>query len=58
MTDAILTLGSDNRTALRHLAESLSLPRLEAGWVWLAGAGPSDPGLRRCIRSPRLPMPT
>ncbi len=45
MVDAILTLGSDNRAALRRLAESLNLPRLEAGWVWLAGAGPGDPGL-------------
>jgi len=45
MSNAILALGSDNRAALRHLAESLSLPRLEAGWVWLAGAGPGDPGL-------------
>jgi uroporphyrin-III C-methyltransferase len=45
MADAILTLGSDNRAALRHLAESLSLARLGAGWVWLAGAGPGDPGL-------------
>jgi len=45
MSSSILALGSDNRAALRHLAESLSLPRLEAGWVWLAGAGPGDPGL-------------
>src|SRR5262245_42964419 len=45
MPDTIVALGSDNRAALRHLAESLSLPRLEAGWVWLAGAGPGDPGL-------------
>ena len=45
MADAILPLGSDNRTALRRLVESLNLPRLEAGWVWLAGAGPGDPGL-------------
>jgi uroporphyrin-III C-methyltransferase len=45
MVDAILALGSDNRAALRHLTESLNLPRLEAGWVWLAGAGPGDPGL-------------
>ena len=45
MVDAILTLGSDNRAALRRLVESLNLPRLEAGWVWLAGAGPGDPGL-------------
>ena len=45
MSDAIVPLGSDNRTAVRRLAESLSLPRLEPGWVWLAGAGPGDPGL-------------
>ena len=45
MNSSILALGSDNRAALRHLAESLSLPRLDAGWVWLAGAGPGDPGL-------------
>ena len=45
MVNPVLALGSDNRAALRHLAESLSLPRLEAGWVWLAGAGPGDPGL-------------
>jgi len=45
MVDAILALGTGNRAALRHLADTLSLPRLEAGWVWLAGAGPGDPGL-------------
>jgi uroporphyrin-III C-methyltransferase len=45
MSNTVLALGSDNRAALRHLTESLSLPRLEAGWVWLAGAGPGDPGL-------------
>src|SRR5688572_31495139 len=45
MVDPILALGSDNRAALRRLAETLNLPRLEAGWVWLAGAGPGDPGL-------------
>ncbi|MBS0469651.1 MAG: uroporphyrinogen-III C-methyltransferase [Proteobacteria bacterium] len=27
------------------LEELLNLPRLERGWVWLAGAGPGDPGL-------------
>lgn len=27
------------------LAEHLGLPRFEQGWVWLAGAGPGDPGL-------------
>jgi uroporphyrin-III C-methyltransferase len=27
------------------LAETLELPKFEPGWVWLAGAGPGDPGL-------------
>ena len=27
------------------LAAALKLPRFERGWVWLAGAGPGDPGL-------------
>jgi len=27
------------------LAEALGLPPFERGWVWLAGAGPGDPGL-------------
>jgi uroporphyrin-III C-methyltransferase len=45
MTNSVLSLGTDTRTALRRLAEALSLPRLEPGWVWLAGAGPGDPGL-------------
>ena len=42
---AVLSLGADNRAALRRLADALGLPRLEPGWVWLAGAGPGDPGL-------------
>ena len=29
----------------RALAEALGLPAFERGWVWLAGAGPGDPGL-------------
>jgi uroporphyrin-III C-methyltransferase len=45
MAPPILGIGNDNRTALRKLAEALQLPRLEPGWVWLAGAGPGDPGL-------------
>ncbi|HTQ14193.1 MAG TPA: uroporphyrinogen-III C-methyltransferase [Rhizomicrobium sp.] len=28
-----------------RLAEALALPAFEPGWVWLAGAGPGDPGL-------------
>jgi uroporphyrin-III C-methyltransferase len=35
----------EHRAALHRLAEVLNLPRLEPGWVWLAGAGPGDPGL-------------
>lgn len=45
MIDSVLALGSDNRAAIRRLADTLTLPHLEAGWVWLAGAGPGDPGL-------------
>jgi uroporphyrin-III C-methyltransferase len=29
----------------RALAAALALPAFEKGWVWLAGAGPGDPGL-------------
>ncbi len=29
----------------RALADALRLPEFEKGWVWLAGAGPGDPGL-------------
>ena len=29
----------------RALAEALGLPAFARGWVWLAGAGPGDPGL-------------
>ena len=29
----------------RALADALRLPTFEKGWVWLAGAGPGDPGL-------------
>jgi len=42
---SILSLGADSRAAVRTVAETLALPRLEPGWVWLAGAGPGDPGL-------------
>lgn len=33
------------RLATRRLAEALALPEFLPGWVWLAGAGPGDPGL-------------
>src|SRR5688500_10359581 len=38
-------LSADARAAIRKIAETLRLPRLEPGWVWLACAGPGDPGL-------------
>src|SRR6266446_273772 len=41
----VFNLGADNRAALRRLVETFGLPRLQPGWVWLAGAGPGDPGL-------------
>ncbi len=37
------------RAAIHKLAGALGLPRLEPGWVWLAGAGPGDPGLMTMI---------
>src|SRR5258708_33380444 len=40
-----ISLSADNRIGLRRLAETLALPHLQPGWVWLAGAGPGDPGL-------------
>ena len=45
MNANVLPLGADGRAAIRKAAEALGLPRLEPGWVWLAGAGPGDPGL-------------
>jgi uroporphyrin-III C-methyltransferase len=33
------------RAAIQKLAGALALPAFEPGWVWLAGAGPGDPGL-------------
>ena len=34
-----------DRAAVSRVADLLDLPELEPGWVWLAGAGPGDPGL-------------
>src|SRR5436853_5863575 len=45
MPSSVFSLRADNRIALRRLAETFVLPRLQPGWVWLAGAGPGDPGL-------------
>jgi uroporphyrin-III C-methyltransferase len=33
------------RTAIAKLATAMDLPAFTKGWVWLAGAGPGDPGL-------------
>lgn len=33
------------RAAIQKLAATLGLAPFEPGWVWLAGAGPGDPGL-------------
>jgi len=45
MSEILATLNSAERTAVARLADLLSLPAFERGWVWLAGAGPGDPGL-------------
>jgi uroporphyrin-III C-methyltransferase len=36
---------ASERAAAQRLADALGLPAFEKGWVWLAGAGPGDPGL-------------
>ena len=33
------------RVAVKRVANALAFPGFEPGWVWLAGAGPRDPGL-------------
>ena len=38
-------LNAAERAATGRLAEALGLPYFAPGWVWLAGAGPGDPGL-------------
>ena len=45
MTDRAISRipGPGNATAA--LAPALGLPSFDKGWVWLAGAGPGDPGL-------------
>jgi uroporphyrin-III C-methyltransferase len=39
------TLNAAERAAAQRLARALGLAAFEPGWVWLAGAGPGDPGL-------------
>ncbi|HEX3673129.1 MAG TPA: uroporphyrinogen-III C-methyltransferase, partial [Rhizomicrobium sp.] len=38
-------LDNPKQAAITRLASALDLPELGRGWVWLAGAGPGDPGL-------------
>ncbi|HEY0283428.1 MAG TPA: uroporphyrinogen-III C-methyltransferase [Rhizomicrobium sp.] len=38
-------INAAERTAVQRLAKALALPAFDKGWVWLAGAGPGDPGL-------------
>ena len=40
-----IPLRAAERNAIARLAEGLNLPRFMTGSVWLAGAGPGDPGL-------------
>jgi uroporphyrin-III C-methyltransferase len=44
MSDAAI-LNSADLVAIARLSSSLDLPAFDAGWVWLAGAGPGDAGL-------------
>lgn len=41
----IVSLHTADHRVVKQLAARLGLPSLEPGWVWLAGAGPGDPGL-------------
>jgi uroporphyrin-III C-methyltransferase len=45
MSQEPVILLSDERAAIQRLATALALPLFDKGWVWLAGAGPGDPGL-------------
>ncbi len=45
MSSEPTTLLTDERAAIHRLAAALALPAFDKGWVWLAGAGPGDPGL-------------
>ena len=45
MTSDVANLKSAERAALSRLADALGLPTFAPGSVWLAGAGPGDPGL-------------
>jgi uroporphyrin-III C-methyltransferase len=45
MSSDPVALHSPEHLAAKRLADALGLPAFEPGWVWLAGAGPGDPGL-------------
>jgi uroporphyrin-III C-methyltransferase len=45
MFASAITLSSAARTAISRLADALELAPFQPGQVWLAGAGPGDPGL-------------
>jgi uroporphyrin-III C-methyltransferase len=45
MIRAPTALKTAERAALARVAETLALPAFQPGSVWLAGAGPGDPGL-------------
>ncbi|MDE2181629.1 MAG: uroporphyrinogen-III C-methyltransferase [Alphaproteobacteria bacterium] len=40
---------ASERTAIQRLSSALDLPDFDKGWVWLAGAGPGDPGLATAL---------
>jgi uroporphyrin-III C-methyltransferase len=42
---SVSALNSAERSAALKLGAALNLAAFEPGWVWLAGAGPGDPGL-------------
>jgi uroporphyrin-III C-methyltransferase len=42
---AAVPLGNPKNAGAVRLAQTLGLPDFAPGWVWLAGAGPGDPGL-------------
>jgi uroporphyrin-III C-methyltransferase len=45
MTRAPTALNAAERAALARIAGAMALPEFQPGSVWLAGAGPGDPGL-------------
>jgi uroporphyrin-III C-methyltransferase len=45
MLESLTPLNASERAAAVRLADFFGFPAFEPGWVWLAGAGPGDPGL-------------